>query len=163
MPQLSDLGGKVNRFLIILQNHGEQRTLVYAQIPQPLCPAFDQKTLCPRNGRDFVSPLATLAFELCVVGDTGLKTGWVRCRHGARGGAGRGGGRGHSCVLRRSISVVPQQVCLSVRLSVIPQNHLVSQCCLSSNLSKKFKGTTVLLRWPFDDRQIESIDSLSST
>ena len=40
----------------------------------------------------FVSPLATLAFELCVVGDTGLKTGWVRCRHGAgRGGAGRGG------------------------------------------------------------------------
>ena len=28
----------------------------------------------------FVSPLATLAFELCVLGDTGLKTGWVRCR-----------------------------------------------------------------------------------
>jgi len=35
------------------------------------------------------------------VGDTGLKTGWVRCRHGVgwggagRGGAGRGGvGRG---------------------------------------------------------------------
>ena len=37
-----------------------------------------------------VSPLATLAFELCAVGDTGLKTGWVRCRHEA-GGAGRGG------------------------------------------------------------------------
>ena len=29
------------------------------------------------------------AFELCVVSDIGLKTGWVRCRHG-RGG--RGGG-----------------------------------------------------------------------
>ena len=26
-----------------------------------------------------VSPLTTLAFELCVVGDTGLKTEWVRC------------------------------------------------------------------------------------
>ena len=35
-----------------------------------------------------VSPLAKLAFELCVVGDTGLKTGWVRCRHGAGGGGG---------------------------------------------------------------------------
>ena len=33
-----------------------------------------------------MSPLATLAFELCIVGDTGLKTGWVRCRHGAGGG-----------------------------------------------------------------------------
>ena len=43
-----------------------------------------------------VSPLAKHAFKLCVVGDTGLKTGWVRCRHGAgRGGAGWGGaGRG---------------------------------------------------------------------
>ena len=29
-----------------------------------------------------VSPLATLAFQLCAVGDTGLKTGWVTCRHG---------------------------------------------------------------------------------
>ena len=32
--------------------------------------------------------------KLCPVGDTGLKTGWVRCRHGAgRGveGLGRGG------------------------------------------------------------------------
>ena len=27
-------------------------------------------------------------FELCAVGDIGLKSGWVRCRHGA----GRGGG-----------------------------------------------------------------------
>ena len=36
-----------------------------------------------------VPPLATFAFKLCVVGDTGLNTGWVRCRHGAgRGGAG---------------------------------------------------------------------------
>ena len=36
--------------------------------------------------------------KLCAVGDTGLKTGWVRCRHGVgggRGGAGWGGvGRG---------------------------------------------------------------------
>ena len=40
----------------------------------------------------FVSPLATLAFGLCVVDDTGLKTGWVRCRHGSgRVGSGRGG------------------------------------------------------------------------
>ena len=36
-----------------------------------------------------VSPLATLAFKLRAVGETGLKTGWVRCRHGAGwGGAG---------------------------------------------------------------------------
>ena len=44
----------------------------------------------PRYGASIiVSPLATLAFGLCVVGDTGLKTGWVRCRHGAgRDGAG---------------------------------------------------------------------------
>ena len=34
-----------------------------------------------------VSPQATLAFELWVVGDTSLKTGWVGCQHGA-GGAG---------------------------------------------------------------------------
>ena len=33
-----------------------------------------------------VSPLATLAFGLWVVGDTGLKTGWVRRR--SRGGVG---------------------------------------------------------------------------
>ena len=39
-----------------------------------------------------VSPLATIALKLCVVGDTGLKTGWVRYRHGAgRGGVGLGG------------------------------------------------------------------------
>ena len=30
-----------------------------------------------------MSPLAKPAFKLCVVGDTGLKTGLVRCRHGA--------------------------------------------------------------------------------
>ena len=40
----------------------------------------------------FVSPLATLAFKPFVLGDTGLETGWVRCRHGAgRGGVGWGG------------------------------------------------------------------------
>ena len=39
-----------------------------------------------------VSPLATFAFKRCVKGDTGLKTGWVSCRHVAGGGAGRGGG-----------------------------------------------------------------------
>ena len=45
----------------------------------------------PQYGVLFVSPLAALAFELCVEGDTGLKTGWVRCKHGARwGGAGPG-------------------------------------------------------------------------
>ena len=44
-----------------------------------------------------MSPLATLACELSVVGDTELKTGWVRCRHWAgwgwvgRGVAGWGG------------------------------------------------------------------------
>ena len=37
-----------------------------------------------------MSPVATIAFNLCVAGDTGLKAGWVRCRHwaGRRGGAG---------------------------------------------------------------------------
>ena len=39
-----------------------------------------------------VSLLATLAFKLCAVDDTGMKTGWVRCRHGAGWGAGRGRG-----------------------------------------------------------------------
>ena len=34
--------------------------------------------------------LATLEFKLYVVGDTGMKTGWVRCGREA-GGAGRGG------------------------------------------------------------------------
>ena len=41
-----------------------------------------------------MSPLATLAFKLSVVGDTGLKTGCVRCRHAAGGAEGRGVGRG---------------------------------------------------------------------
>ena len=42
--------------------------------------------------RFIVSPLATLAFKLGDVGVTGLKTGWVRCRHVAgRGGLGLGG------------------------------------------------------------------------
>ena len=39
----------------------------------------------------FVSPLATLAFKQSVVGDTGLKTGWVRGAGTGRGGVGRGG------------------------------------------------------------------------
>ena len=47
-----------------------------------------------RDNIFIVSPLATLAFELCVVGDTGLKTGWVRCRHGAGRGGVRWGRRG---------------------------------------------------------------------
>ena len=38
-----------------------------------------------------VSPLATPAFNLCDVGDTGFKTGWVRCSHRAGwGGVGWG-------------------------------------------------------------------------
>ena len=40
----------------------------------------------------FVSSLTTLTFiKLYIVGDTGLKTGWVRCRNGAGGAEGRGG------------------------------------------------------------------------
>ena len=34
-----------------------------------------------------MSPLSTLAFELYVVGDTGLRTGWMKFRHGAGRGA----------------------------------------------------------------------------
>ena len=49
---------------------------------------FKTKSL---GGMVFVSPLAAFAFKLCVLGDTGLKTGWMRCRLGAgRGGAGCG-------------------------------------------------------------------------
>ena len=49
----------------------------------------------PPLPRDCVAPGDTCV-KLCAVGDTGLKTGWVRCRHGVgRGGAGWGGaGRG---------------------------------------------------------------------
>ena len=45
------------------------------------------------GSRGFIVSWA-FAFELCVVGDTGLKAGWVRCRHGAgrRGAVRRGGG-----------------------------------------------------------------------
>ena len=39
----------------------------------------------------FVSPLATLAIELCAVGGTRLKTGRVVCRQGAGCGAVRDG------------------------------------------------------------------------
>ena len=35
-----------------------------------------------------MSLLVTLTFERCDVGETGLKTGWVRYRHGAGMGAG---------------------------------------------------------------------------
>ena len=46
---------------------------------------YDTGKLRPDRG-DFVltnlfgSPLATIAFKLRAVGDTGLKTGWVLCR-----------------------------------------------------------------------------------
>ena len=51
---------------------------------------MSNKALC--FGIIIVSPLATLAFKLCVVGDTGLKIRCVRCRHGA--GAVWGGAEG---------------------------------------------------------------------
>ena len=42
--------------------------------------SFRSEFQITRFWRDvFVSPLAKLAFQLCVLGDTGLKTGWVRC------------------------------------------------------------------------------------
>ena len=44
--------------------------------------AFDHQVrghVLDRAGVLIVSPLATLAFKLCVVGDTGLKTEWVSC------------------------------------------------------------------------------------
>ena len=44
-----------------------------------------------------VTPLATPALQLCFVGDTGMKTEWVRCRHGAGGRAGRGEMGGVRC------------------------------------------------------------------
>ena len=51
----------------------------------------DQNAITHKNSipGKIISPLAIDAFELCAVGDTGFKTGWVRCRHGA--GAGRVG------------------------------------------------------------------------
>ena len=37
----------------------------------------DARKVWKASGGFIVPPLATLAFELCVVADTGLKTGWV--------------------------------------------------------------------------------------
>ena len=68
-----------------------------------------------------MSPLATLAFELSALGGTGLKTGWVRCRHGAgRGGVGLGGwvGRGGVGVpWYKCCFLAPGGVCVSCVLS----------------------------------------------
>ena len=57
-----------------LSLHGTRAAGAALHVPTPVSPLLL-----------IVSPLATLAFELCVVGETGLKTGWVRCRHGAGG------------------------------------------------------------------------------
>ena len=47
--------------------------------------------------------------KLCAVGDTGLKTGWVRCKHGVgRGGAGRGGVGWGGVVTYFADRIVPQ-------------------------------------------------------
>ena len=46
----------------------------------------------PGFRRSLLTPLATLAFEVYAVGDTGLKTAWVRCRHGSGQGGVRWGG-----------------------------------------------------------------------
>ena len=61
-----------------------------------------------RRLRVVVSPLATLAFKLCVVGDTRLKTGWVRCKHGA------GVGGTMVQILLVALEISPACVCLSV-------------------------------------------------
>ena len=51
--------------------------VIYVLLYHNTTPRYDffknQEARC----RVFVSPLATLAFELCVAGDTGLKTGWI--------------------------------------------------------------------------------------
>ena len=70
-----------------------------------------------RDFRVVVSPLATLAFELCVVGDTGLETWWVRCRHGARGGA--GGAGFHDA----NVAPWPREMNACVSVSVSPFCH----------------------------------------
>ena len=77
----------------------------------------------------FVSPLATLAFKLCAVGDTGLKAGWVRCRHGAEGiwaGWGRVGIKWYKCC-----SLAPEIPSLSVSVCVC--SHFYS-CALQLHL-----------------------------
>ena len=72
------------------------------------------------NGQLVVSPLATLPFELSVVGDTGLKTRWVRCRHGT--GWGWGVGRGGAV---QTLLLSPgNSVCVSVSVSF----HFLQLC-----------------------------------
>ena len=61
-----------------------------------------------------MSPLAKLSFKLRVVGDTRLKTGWVRCRNGA-GEAGRGGA-GDTVV--QFLLLAPGSAYVCVRLEV---------------------------------------------
>ena len=70
------------RFSSDLQAKGSNPSLLRALIrPWPLvCTAPLIEYLSVEFlGSIFVSPLATLAFEICVVGDTGLKTEWVSC------------------------------------------------------------------------------------
>ena len=71
------------------EDDGDICKVIISIVRGPIC------LVSPENQGLIVSPLATLAFKLCVVGDTGLKTGWVRCRHGAGGGAGGGAGWGY--------------------------------------------------------------------
>ena len=86
-----------------------------------------------------VSPLATLAFKLFVVGDTGLKTGWVRCRHGAgKSGTGRCGvGLGgvvtyfadRICTILQIFPLSPgNRVCLSVSVCVSIHFYICAFC-----------------------------------
>ena len=50
------------------------------EVALPFPPAKSSLALPPWV---IVPPLATFALVLCAVGDTVLKSGWVRCRHGA--------------------------------------------------------------------------------
>ena len=68
--------------------------------------------------------------KLCAVGDTGLKTGWVRCRHGVGGGGGvgRGGaGWGGAGWLRTSLIVSYHSTNLA---PIAPKIQCVSVCGL---------------------------------
>ena len=102
-----------------------------------------KKTLPTSGDGLFVSPLATLTFELCVVGDTGLKTGRVRCRHGA----GRGGAEWLSTLL---IVSVPCYKCCSsapkISVCVSASNHFYS-CALQ--LYSLHREVIRVLRRPF--------------
>ena len=67
--------------------------------------------------------------KLFAVGDTGLKTGWVRCRHGAgRGGAGRGGVvtyfAGRIVPQYNSFFLAPENVCHCVCLYSLHREEL---------------------------------------